>query len=337
VKLEVLSAADGAAWEGRLLTAFEAGQLPLAIVRRCVDVVDLLAVAGSGQGQVALVAAGLRRLDSATVDMLSAAGVVAVGVAPRADALAEDRLRQAGIGYLVADDAEPAVVAAVLAEAVRAAAPEGGRHVDSALDAVGGAPRASSAVVTVVADSSGSGSVLAVWGPTGAPGRTTVAVGLADELAGLGCSVLLVDADVYGGTIAPLLGVIDESPGIAAACRQAAAGRLDVETLSALCWQLTPRLRVLTGIPFASRWPELRPTAIPALFETARALADVTVVDCGFCLETAVRSTPRFGWGVARPFVPEGPSQLLDAARAGECGARSLNGDTCGGLPRVAA
>jgi MinD-like ATPase involved in chromosome partitioning or flagellar assembly len=128
--------------------------------------------------------------------------------------------------------------------------------------------------------------VLAVWGPTGAPGRTTVAVALADELTGLGCTSLLIDADVYGGTVAPLVGLLDESPGIAAACRQAAGGRLDPAALAALCWQLTPRLRVLTGIPFAARWLELRPAAIEPLLAAARSIADVTVVDCGFSLET---------------------------------------------------
>ena len=43
---------------------------------------------------------------------------------------------------------------------------------------------------------------------------------------------------------------------------------------------------MLTGIPLASRWPELRPTAIGPVLNSARALADFTVVDCGFCLET---------------------------------------------------
>jgi MinD-like ATPase involved in chromosome partitioning or flagellar assembly len=43
---------------------------------------------------------------------------------------------------------------------------------------------------------------------------------------------------------------------------------------------------VLTGIPLASRWPELRPPAVASVLATARALADFTVIDCGFCLET---------------------------------------------------
>jgi MinD-like ATPase involved in chromosome partitioning or flagellar assembly len=130
------------------------------------------------------------------------------------------------------------------------------------------------------------GSVVAVWGPTGAPGRTTIAVTLADELARVGAGSLLVDADVYGGTVAAVLGLLDESPGLAAACRQASGQRLEAASLAALSWQLGPQLRVLTGIPLASRWPELRPTAIPSVLAAARLLADFTVVDCGFCLET---------------------------------------------------
>jgi hypothetical protein len=41
-----------------------------------------------------------------------------------------------------------------------------------------------------------------VWGPTGGPGRTTVAVNLAFEAAAIGGEVLLVDADTYGGAVA---------------------------------------------------------------------------------------------------------------------------------------
>jgi Flp pilus assembly CpaE family ATPase len=130
------------------------------------------------------------------------------------------------------------------------------------------------------------GSIVAVWGPTGAPGRTTVAVALADELARLGCASLLIDADVYGGVIAAVLGLLDESPGLAAACRQAASTRLDAAALAGLCWQLTPMLRVLTGIPRAERWPELRATAVGSVLDAARAIADFTVVDCGFSLES---------------------------------------------------
>jgi MinD-like ATPase involved in chromosome partitioning or flagellar assembly len=291
MKLSVLSVADGAAWEERLVSALDRGPYPVEIIRRCVDVVDLLAVAGSGQGRVALLAAGLRRLDSDAIDRLRAAGVAPVGVTPRGDAAAEDRLRSVGVAHILPDDADVAVVASVLTEAAR----DDGSGADSAGP---GTHRAFADPSTSMPIPPGAGppvspgepirrgSVVAVWGPTGAPGRTTVAVTLADELARLGSPSLLVDADVYGGTVAAVLGLLDESPGLAAACRQASARRLDAAALAALCWQLGPQLRVLTGIPLASRWPELRPTAIPPVLAAARELADFVVIDCGFCLET---------------------------------------------------
>ena len=42
---------------------------------------------------------------------------------------------------------------------------------------------------------------------------------------------------------------------------------------------------MLTGISRADRWPELRPAALDQVWELARSLAAVTVVDLGFCLE----------------------------------------------------
>ena len=291
MKLAVLSLADGAEWEERFVTAFERGSHPVEIARRCVDVVDLLAVAAAGQGRAALLAATVRRLDADAIDRLRAAGVTPVGVVARGDVAAEDQLRAVGIAHLVPADADAAVAASVLAEAVRAegaAADSAARRAQRAFadpsTSMPIPPGAGLPIPPVLPTRRGS--VVAVWGPTGAPGRTTLAIALADELAELGAGSLLVDADVYGGTVAAALGLLDESPGFAAACRQASGQRLDAAALAALCWQLTPRLRVLTGIPLASRWPELRPTAIAPVLSAARTLADFTVVDCGFCLET---------------------------------------------------
>jgi MinD-like ATPase involved in chromosome partitioning or flagellar assembly len=131
----------------------------------------------------------------------------------------------------------------------------------------------------------GLGRVVGVWGPTGAPGRTTVAVGVADESARLGVSTLLVDADVYGGVVAQVLGLLDESPGLAGAARLAGSGSLDGAALVRLGWAVRPHLRVLTGLARADRWPELRPRAVETVLDEARRLAALTVVDCSFSLE----------------------------------------------------
>lgn len=131
----------------------------------------------------------------------------------------------------------------------------------------------------------GCGRVVAVWGPAGSPGRTTVAIGVADEAARLGVSTLLADADPYGGTVAPTIGLLDETAGLALASRDAAAGRLDSTLLAQRTRQVRPRLRVLTGLPRAGGWRELRAAGLPSVLDESRRLCALTVVDCGFCLE----------------------------------------------------
>ncbi|MCW2676242.1 MAG: ATPase involved in chromosome partitioning [Modestobacter sp.] len=278
--LQVFTAVTGAAWESELVGALDRDDHGVTVVRRCVDVAELLAAAATGTGQAALLSAELRRLDGAAVARLTAAGVAVVGLVEPGDELAGERLRQLGVAHVLPADAAPEVIARALREAVGGAPPAGRELADprAALPVLGAPPLPTQ-------PGSGRGRVVAVWGPTGAPGRTTVAVGLADEAARLGVPSLLVDADVYGGVVAQVLGLLDESPGVAAAARQAGAGSLDVASLARLAWTVQPGLRVLTGLARADRWPELRPQALVSVLAEARRLAELTVLDCGFCLE----------------------------------------------------
>ena len=286
MKVAILSCGEGQSWEERLVTDLDRAAVGVAIVRRCVDVVDLLAVASSGQGRVALISADVRRLDVDVVERLLASDVVPVAVVSNRDEQAESRMHAIGIAYAVPDTVDPAVLAAVVSEAVRdRELPPGSRRTfaETVTRPVSDAAAQSH---PAPAPPARDGMVIAVWGPTGAPGRTTLAIALGDEFARLAASSLLIDADVYGGVIAAVLGILDESPGLAAACRHATSTGLDPNGLAAVCWQARPGLRVLTGIPLASRWPELRPTGVASVLGIARALADFVVVDCGFCLET---------------------------------------------------
>ncbi len=270
----VLTAVGHAGWESDLVAGLARGEQGVVVVRRCVDLADLLATAATGQARVALLSSDLRRLDRDALARLLATGTAVVGIAPAGDDEAERRLRQMGVARVLPADAPlEAVCAAVLAAV---AGPP-----DTALvaDPLAAAPP------LVDAPLPRQGRVVAVWGPTGAPGRTTVAVGLAAEVAALDRAALLVDADVYGGVVAQVLGLLDESPGLAAACRAANAGTLDLPALAALARRTSPRLTVLSGIARADRWPELRPAALEAVLDLCRGLAEVTVVDCGFALE----------------------------------------------------
>jgi len=324
VTLAVVTAADGAAWEAALLAELGRanGADGIRVVRRCVDVVELLAVAGSGQTVAAVIDARLRRLDAEVIDRLRACGVAVIGVGAAGSDTDVGLLREAGVRFFVPSEAAAAVFTTVIQGAVaelagttgsghafsdpafatgpltsREAAghsgpgtsgrtEEPGDRTEQAGDRSDQAGRRADSGGPVEAAGLPPGAVIAIWGPTGAPGRSTTAMTLADELARLGQHCLLIDADVYGGVAAAMFGLLDESPGLVAACRQAQSRRLDVEGLAALCWQISPDLRVLTGIARADRWPEVRSTALQSVLGVARELAGYTVVDLGFGLET---------------------------------------------------
>lgn len=136
---------------------------------------------------------------------------------------------------------------------------------------------------------SAGGRVVPVWGPHGSPGRTTVAIALAAEAAQRGERVILIDADSYGGAVAPALGIVDEAPGFAAACRLAASSSLtpaELDRVAAHYGTGPGSFRVLTGIPNPSRWPELSRERVLATVKLCRELADLVVIDLGFSLES---------------------------------------------------
>ncbi len=270
-------------WESELVTALEASA-SLTVVRRCADLADLLAAASAGLADVAIVSADLRSLDRAALHHLARHSVLVAGAIEPGDEPGERRLRQLGIDVVVHSDAATHELEEALEQLDTVNGPAPLPFGEAAAPPTGasapGAPGDGEGWVPVE-----HAQVIAVWGPTGAPGRTTVALNLAAELAHSGARTLLVDADTYGSSIAQSLALLDEAPGVAAAARAADQGSLDLHSLARLAPEVSARLRVLTGIPRADRWPELRAAAVENVLTVARQLAECVVVDCGFAIE----------------------------------------------------
>lgn len=245
----------------------------LTLVRRCADLAELLSAGAAGVARVAVVSPDLRGLDRDALRHLAGHGVRVAGLVPPEDEDGERRLRQLGVATILRPLDGPETVGPALAGLAEATTsqplPAAEAEVPARPDDGRGAP----SPVTVV------------WGPTGAPGRTTLAVTLAARLAGAGVRTLLVDLDTWGASVAQLLGMVDEAPGVAAAARASEQGTLDAPGLARLAPQALPRLRVLTGLPRADRWPELRAAAVEDVLRLARCVADHVVVDAGFCVE----------------------------------------------------
>jgi MinD-like ATPase involved in chromosome partitioning or flagellar assembly len=126
------------------------------------------------------------------------------------------------------------------------------------------------------------GHVVVVWGPEGAPGRSTVASMLAFELARGGAGTALIDADSHAPSLALALGLADEGPGFPSACRQAGLGTLDERELVRISTPVRVAgagVDVLCGINRRGRWPELAADRVTIALEAARRWAPYTIVD----------------------------------------------------------
>ena len=266
--LSVLIAAGGADWESEAVRTLEASPA-VSSVRRCVDVLDLVATAAAGHVHAALVSIDLPGLDTDVVQRLVEARVTPVGYAEAGSDRVEARFNAIGISTRTdaagLERIDDLVVAAT-------ALPD-------SLEGLDGAFERSEHMRS-------QGRLVAVWGPTGAPGRSTVALGLAAEASAAGTPTLLIDADTYGGSVAQMLGVLDEVSGLLAAARAADTGSLDLARLSGHVRQLSPTLRVLTGIGRADLWPQVRVGSFDRVLQVARSMAALVIVDIGFCLET---------------------------------------------------
>ena len=274
--LPLLIAAPGLPGEPALVAELSRLGPGIRVARRCVDAIDLLSAAAAGLGSVALVGARLPRLGRETVTGLAAHGVIPLGVCLAGDDADSQRLGSLGIGSLVHPVGPEGAVADDLAALLREALPGPDSNDD---DAPVGERHWSGQ------DGDDRGRVVAVWGPAGAPGCTSIAVGLADEVSRIGLDTMLVDADTHGGTVATLLGVVDEGSGLIVACRHADSGSLSREALARAARSVSPTLRILTGIPRARRWPEVRPAGLAAVLAACRDLCEATVVDLGCGVE----------------------------------------------------
>lgn len=273
-----------------LVQGLERLQGPVTVIRRCGELTELIAACQSGMARAAVIDDGAGELTASLAERLAAAGVALVVLAD--DDESKARLETLGIQH-VPRSLESTALAALVAEAVAGqeqifAARGSASSLADPAETLRRWELAEPETVPGEPPPGTRGTVVAVWGPAGAPGRTTLALNLAAEAAAAGSRVLLIDADTYAPSIAAALGLTEESAGVAQACRLADQGLLDPASLTGSGVSVDikgERMTVLTGITRSDRWIEIRGTALARVLEQSRAAADITVVDCGFSVE----------------------------------------------------
>src|SRR4051794_35094196 len=96
--LSVITAIADPRWEADLVAGL-ARIDGVTVVRRCVDVADLLATASAGIARGIVISADLRRLDRDLVTRLDLMGIAVVGILAAGDDDAERTLGRLGIAH----------------------------------------------------------------------------------------------------------------------------------------------------------------------------------------------------------------------------------------------
>ncbi|MGO1183663.1 MAG: AAA family ATPase [Micrococcaceae bacterium] len=285
------------------VTSIESVRGNVLVTHRCDDLPELISVARSGLVDLVLIAGDTEDVGRNALESIRAQGARPPALAVLSDVSTErDRLESLGIAVNT-PEIESGSLVSWLAEVAREhrdreqAGEPGTRQTppsdepaepwtvdDDALPGAGQDPQDKPEEQPRQLP----GKITAVWGPIGSPGRTTISVNLAAELGLAGEDVLLIDADTYGASVAAMLGLLDDSAGIAQACRAAERADISGTRLKALAAPIRvagTRIDVLTGLTRPDRWPELRSTSLAQVLRRTTEQWSHVVIDCGFGLE----------------------------------------------------
>ncbi len=219
-------------------------------------------------------------LTRALVADVHAHGRAVVGVHDREEIASREHLVALGVDVLVDSDAGPDAF-------VRAIVSVAGRRDDRFQS--GGAVAVSRV-----------GRLVTIGGIQGT-GRTEIAIELALAL-GRRASVVLVDADDVAPAIATRLQMPIE-PNVRTAIDAVEHGRGELERC--VLSEASSRLRVVTGLPNASAWAQVRPSEIIRVVDRVADDADFVIVDGAGTIEDLGHGSTRGRFATARALVAE--------------------------------
>lgn len=290
--------------EPALVRQLAAHRSAVAVQRRCSDLAELLAAANAGVGSIAVIDAASGLVDAEMVRQLHGAKVRVLLLSHPDDV---ERTGALGADQVLAADLPPAQIAAQIAE----------------LAATKPLP-VPPATAPLIATAPAKTSVIALSGPPGSTGRSTLAAALGAALATLG-PTLLIDADMAAPSLDVRLSVLDDVSGLATCARRANQGRLDLAVLQGAT-QRVGDIDLLTGIGSAARWQEVLPATIPTIIRTAKEHYHYVVIDTESVPWPEADGYDQFRAhpGMVRTEVLHSADTVLHVARADADGIRRL-------------
>lgn len=239
----IVAAADSASWPASLSVPGSAA----LVLKRVADLIDLHSSTAVLRPQMVLVDIDLPGAAASDFGSLAALGCQALAVGAGDDSRHRDVAASWGVALI---DAAPAALAEQLRRPDHVSPHEPPRR---------------------------RGRVIAVCGPAGAPGVSTVAANLAAELPG---DPVLIDADPAAAAQAFIFGARAEPSGLLAALARSGAGVIDADSWRACLVEAPGGVRLATGTADAAALAGFA-DGLLAVTDASRDTAAATVLDCG--------------------------------------------------------
>ena len=206
VKTNILLALADKTWQLEAMTTLNE-QAQLKIKRRCVDSVDLMAGIHLGLANKIIISADFPNLNSETIVNAKKLGCDIHGLFLQDDLDSIEKLNGFGIlqNYVINQSEVGKSLKQLISHLLNI----------TDIDKFSNDPEVFKEIPGLIC----------VWGTSGSPGRTSVAINIAFSLADKNSPTLLIDLDAIAPSVNSSLGLVSEVPGISSVVHDALKGR----------------------------------------------------------------------------------------------------------------
>ena len=244
-------------WEAQFVSGLSHPMTGIQVQRRCVDAVDVLAVAKVIAIDVVIISDHTLRVDQEFISELTKQKIRVIALTSK-----PNYFESLGALELISIDPNNPLTAISTLSALL-------RTKRSKIEEV----------------SNPIGELIFIGGFGGGTGKTRLALELANEFADLGKKTLLVDGDTYGPTICQLLNQAPTSLGILEICRKIERKSVNANLINKNSVAIKQNLHLIAGLIKNSRWVDLRASALREFWQLCLTEFDFVVVDAGPVLE----------------------------------------------------
>ena len=253
--------------EGALVAAIDRDP-ELSVIRRCADVAEVYAAIRAGIASVAVIDTHDPDVDAGMVAEVKQSHAMVILLAGLTNAAEFKTWGADGV-------AQPAAPASVV-ESIHAALRGQG---DTDADATHQPAPALVSQTSLQETSEKTSKLIAVWGTSGAPGRSSVAMMLAASLSEHQAT-LLIDADTANPSLTTMLSLDSDAVGMGALARLAHRGQLTPAEITRTVTSVGPQWDVIPGLSSPQRFRELSILSLHQILTHAKSCAPLVVVDC---------------------------------------------------------